>query len=235
MDLFSKTAEFYDKIYAAKDYRAEVERLLPLVRQHLRSDGNRLLDVGCGTGKHILYLKDHFACAGLDISPEFVALARARHPDLTFHLGDMIDFELGEQFDVVVNLFSSIGYVRTVENLNSAVHSMARHLNPGGLLVVEPWFTPETWKPRNVHGIFVDEPELKIARVNSSFTDGRISWFDLHYLIGTPEGTSHHVEHHELGLFTIDEMHRAFEAAGLMATYDRQGLTGRGLYLGQKP
>jgi len=161
-----------------------------------------LLDVGCGMGKHIEYLKEHFACTGLDILPEFVAIARERHPDLSFHRADMIDFDLGETFDVVTNLFSSIGYVKTIENLQRAIRSMARHLVPGGLLIIEPWFTPEAWKPQYVHGIFIDEPELKIARINSSHTAGRISWFDLHYLIGTPEGTSHYKEHHELGLFT---------------------------------
>jgi len=84
---------------------------------------------------------------------------------------------------------------------------MTRHLLPGGILVIEPWFTPEACHPGTVHSLFIDEPDSKIAQVNRSFVDGRLSFFDLHYLIGTPRGTEHSVEHHELGLFETDEIH----------------------------
>ena len=56
---------------------------------------------------------------------------------------------------------------------------------------------------------------------------------DMHYLIGTPEGTEHYVERHALGLFTSDEMTHALTDGGLEVTYDVEGLTGRGLYIGQ--
>ena len=112
---------------------------------------------------------------------------------------------------------------------------MASHLKPCGVLVIEPWFTPDAWKPGTVHALLVDEDELKIARVNTSFADGRLSYFDLHYLIGTPEGTEHFVERHELGLFTIEEMATALEPAGLEVTYDPEGPAGRGVFLGLRP
>jgi ubiquinone/menaquinone biosynthesis C-methylase UbiE len=233
--MFSKTAQYYDKIYSFKDYRAEVERLVTIIRENLSSDGCRLLDVACGTGHHIEHLKEHFAVEGLDVSQELLAIARQRVPDVSFHHADMTDFDLGRQFDVVTCLFSSIGYVKTLDNLGRAVGCMARHVAPGGLLIVEPWFIPEAWHPGTVHAAFMDEPELKIARVNTSFVDGRLSYFDLHYLIGTPEGTEHFVERHELGLFEGEEMQAAFTAVGLEVGYDAEGLTGRGLYIGRRP
>jgi hypothetical protein len=144
----------------------------------------------------------------------------------------MTDFDLGCTFDVVTCLFSSIGYVKTLENLRLAIRCMASHLSPGGTLVIEPWFTPEDWRPGTVHALLIDEPELKIARVSTSFVKGRLSYFDLHYLIGTPEGTEHLVERHELGLFSVAEMQDALTDAGLGVTYYADGLTGRGLYLG---
>jgi hypothetical protein len=112
---------------------------------------------------------------------------------------------------------------------------MANHLVEGGILVIEPWFTPETWKPGTVHGVFIDEPDLKIARVNTSFVSGRISYFDLHYLIGTPEGTEHFVKRHELGLFEQDEVDAALAGVGLEVIYDSEGLMGRGLFIGKRP
>jgi ubiquinone/menaquinone biosynthesis C-methylase UbiE len=231
--MFLKTARYYDKIYSFKDYRAEVQYLTAVIDQNLRSGGDRLLDVACGTGRHIEHLKKRFAVEGLDISEELLELARQQNPDVLFHQADMVHFELARQFDVVTCLFSSIGYVRTAENLRQAINCMAQHVVPGGVVLIEPWFTPDTWHPGTVHAVLIDEPELKIARVNTSFSRGRLSYFDLHYLIGTPQGTEHFVERHELGLFDRDEMTAAFEAAGLQVRYDEEGLTGRGLYIGR--
>ena len=231
--MFLKTARYYDKIYSFKDYRAEVQYLTAVIDQNLRSGGDRLLDVACGTGRHIEHLKKRFAVEGLDISEELLELARQQNPDVLFHQADMVHFELARQFDVVTCLFSSIGYVRTAENLRQAINCMAKHVVLGGVVLIEPWFTPDTWRPGTVHAMLIDEPELKIARVNTSFSRGRLSYFDLHYLIGTPQGTEHFVERHELGLFDRDEMTTAFEAAGLEVCYDEEGLTGRGLYIGR--
>lgn len=231
--MYCKTERYYDKIYSFKDYQAEAHYLTAVIRQHLRSGGNRLLDVACGTGRHIEHLKRVFSVEGLDINAELLELARQQNPDVLFHQADMIHFELAGRFDVVTCLFSSIGYVRTLENLRQAIGCMARHIVPGGLVVVEPWFTPDTWQPATVHAVFINEPQLKIARVNTSFVQGRLSYFDLHYLIGTPEGTEHFVERHELGLFDRDEMTAAFEAAGFETSYDPEGLMGRGLYIGR--
>lgn len=233
--MFTQTAPYYDKIYSAKDYPAEVEILLGVIQGQCQSKGKTLLDIACGSGRHLELLQEHFETEGLDLSPELLELARQRNPGVVFYQGDMIDFDTGRDYDVITCLFSSIGYVRTLENLNRTVACMARRLKPGGVVIIEPWFTPETWKPGTVHALYIDEPDLKIARVNTSYADGRLSYFDLHYLIGTAEKTEHFVERHEMGLFTNAEMEAALIAAGLETIYDPQGLTGRGLWMGRKP
>lgn len=232
--MFSETAQYYDTIYLAmKDYSAEADTLTAIIYQYRRSLGNRLLDVACGTGLHLSYLKQHFQVEGLDLDEQLLAIARQRNPEVPLHHADMTDFNLGRTFDVVTCLFSAIGYVKTLENLSRAVQCMAQTLVPGGVLLIEPWFTPETWRPGTVHARFINELNLKIARINTSFVDGRLSIMDMHYLIGTPEGTEHHGERHELGLFTTEEMRHALTTCGLEVTYDEEGLTGRGLYIGQ--
>jgi SAM-dependent methyltransferase len=234
--MFSQTARYYDTIYGSfKDYQAEADMVTAIIRRDLLSGGQRLLDVACGTGGHVEYLKEHFEVQGLDISGEFLEIARQKHPDVVFHQADMVDFDLSDRFDVVTCLFSSIGYVKTLDNLARAVGSMTRHVRGGGLLIIEPWFTPGAWYAPSVHATLVDEPELKIARVNTSFADGRLSYFDLHYLIGTLEGTEHFVERHELGLFETEEVRATLAEAGLDVTYDDEGLTGRGLFIGRRP
>ncbi len=232
--MFSKTAQYYDIIYSFKDYQAETNRIVDIITREKRSIGNRLLDVACGTGLHLDYLSKYFEVEGLDLDEEMLSYARQRNPGTVFHHGDMTDFDLGVGFDVVICLFSSIGYVKTAERLRRAIMGMARHLVPGGVLIVEPWLTPENWHPGTVHAKLIDEPDLKIARINTSYVDGSLSYFDMHYLIGTPDGTDHYVERHELGLFTVEEMITAFEMAGLEVTYDQDGLMGRGLYIGRR-
>lgn len=232
--MFSKTAQYYDIIYSFKDYPAEASKLRSIISSQKRSAGNRLLDVACGTGLHMGYLGEYYEVEGLDLDEELLVYARQRVPEALFHQGDMTDFDLGSRFDIVTCLFSAIGYVRTTEKLGMAIECMARHLEPGGILIVEPWLTPDVWKPGAVHAKFIDEPELKIARVNTSYVDGSLSYFDMHYLIGTPEGTEHFVERHELGLFSIEEMITAFETAGLQVTHEQDGLMGRGLYIGRR-
>jgi len=232
--MFSKTAQYYDLIYSQKDYQAEVEKLLAFIGEHRSSNGDRLLDVACGTGHHIQYLKEHFNVEGLDLDSKLIEIAHDRNPEVTFHEGNMIEFDLGCRFDILTCLFSSIGYVKTQDNLNKAIATMANHLTSGGLLIIEPWLTPQDWKPGTLHAQVIDEPELKIVRMNLSLSEGTLSYFDFHYLIGTLEGIEHFVEHHELGLFEREEMEMAFTRAGLQVTYDEEGLTGRGLYIGIK-
>ncbi len=232
-NVFAKTAGYYDRIYAGKDYAGEVERLRSLIKKRNPS-AQSLLDVACGIGRHVEYLKKHFEVQGLDICEELLAIARRRNPDVTFHYADMTDFDLGQEFDIVACLFSSIGYVRTMEKLHSAVRCMVSHLKPGGLLIIEPWLRPNQWQPNTVHGLFTDEPDLKIARINTSFVEGRVSIFDLHHLIGTPEGTEHVVEHHEMGLFETEEMKSVLEEQNLAVEYDPEGLTGKGLFVGKR-
>ena len=228
--MFDETARYYDKIYAFKDYASEAGRLASILRERI-GERRRLLDVACGTGSHLVHLRDAFEVEGLDRSEALLAVARERLPGVRLHCADMRTFELRSQFDAITCLFSSIGYLTSLDDVEWAIRTMAAHLAPGGVLIVEPWFTPDQWMPNTVHAILVDEPELKIARVSTSRVDGRVSSFNLHHLIGTPDGTEHVVEHHALGLYTVDEMTVAFEAAGLAVDFDPDGLTGRGLYV----
>jgi SAM-dependent methyltransferase len=230
--VFSRSARIYDAIYASiRDYPREAAELDALI-QARRPGAKTLLDVACGTGAHLEQLAGKYELEGLDLDPEMLAVARERLSDATFHEGDMTSFDLGKQFDAVVCMFSSIGYVKTEEGLRDAVGSMGRHLEPGGVLVVEPWFSPDVWGKPHVGAVFVDEPELKIARLNVPETDGTLSIVEFHYLVGTLDGVEHFSELHELGLFTVEQYLDAFRAAKLDVEHDPEGPMGRGLYVG---
>ena len=229
--MFTKSARFYDAIYAFKDYEDDARHLQALLQAHHKRPGATVLDVACGTGLHLELLNDQYTVEGLDLDPNMLEMARRRCPGVPFHQGDMVDFDLGRTFDVVWCLFSSIGYAKTVERMRQAVAAMARHLRPGGLLLVEPWLTPEGFEAGRLDARFVDEPDLKIVRMNAVVAEGTVTIIDFHYLVGTREGFSYFTERHETGLFTHDEYLEAFRAAGLTVDYDPDGFMGRGLYL----
>ena len=129
--MYHLSARYYDHIYSFKDYRKEADILREVIERYGGSDGHRLLDVACGTGKHIEYLRRDFRVEGVDLLEEFLQIARGKFSDISFHQGDMRAFDLDRQFDVVTCLFSAIGYMQTLEDLNAAVANMARHLLPG--------------------------------------------------------------------------------------------------------
>ncbi len=232
--MFSESTELYDLIYSEfKDFEAEAREVAVFLQERCPS-ARRILDVGCGTGRHATALvEEHgFDLDGLDIEAGFLEIARKRCPKGNFFRGDMASFDLGTTYDAVICLFSSIGYVRTVDRLHLTARSMRRHLGPGGVALIEPWFTPEAFEGGSVHVHTVERENLKISRVSRSEVRGKISWLEFQYLIGKPEEIRHLREVHELGLFTESEMREALLAGGFETVeFDTEGLTGRGLYL----
>ena len=229
--MFHESAHFYDAIYSFKDYAAESAWITDLLQRVQRSPGRDLLDVACGTGEHLRHLQASYRVQGLDLDDGMLAVAQAKLPGVPLHQADMLDFDLGRRFDAVVCLFSSVGYMHTVERLRRAVAAMARHVLPGGVLAVEPWFSPAQWNPGMLHGLMVEAPEFKVARMSLSEPAAEgLSVLEFHYLIGDAAGVRHVTERHTLGLFEPQDYRQAFETAGLRPEFDEQGPSGRGLY-----
>jgi SAM-dependent methyltransferase len=210
--------------------------LAALVRERVLArlpTARTLLDVGCGTGQHLLHLSSTFEVEGLDLSPELLRIARERCPGVELHEGDMAAFTLPRRYDVIICLFSSIAYVRTLDRMRAALANFSRHLNPGGLVLVEPWFTPETYWTDTLTGNVADHGDFKIYWMYTSRRVDRLSVLDIHYLVGQPSGVEHFTERHEMGLFTHAEYLDAFRDAGLEPEHEAIGRFRRGLYLGR--
>jgi SAM-dependent methyltransferase len=228
--MFSKTAPYYDLLYSFKNYAGEAVKIRDLIRK-LHPAARSILDVACGTGEHAKLLSADFAVDGIDLQPEFVGIARGKVPAGSFTQADMRNFDLGKKYDVVQCLFSSIGYVTQSEDVVRTLECFARHLATDGIVLVEPWFTPEAWRVGDIHMLPVDRPDVKICRLSVSERRGNLAVVPFHYLIGTANGVEHIEECHELALYTVAEMTDFFRRAGLSAAYDPAGIIGRGLYI----
>src|SRR6185312_820726 len=130
---------FYADLFGAQRSDAEadlVARLLSL------EPGMRVLDVPCGEGR-IAGRLARMGCevVGIDYTERWIDLARERYPEATFHHGDMRSLAYEDEFDAVVNWFTSFGYFDPPTN-DRVLASFARALRPGGRLLLEvhnPW------------------------------------------------------------------------------------------------
>lgn len=234
--MFSQSAEFYDAIYSFKDYAAEAAQIADRLRS-LRPRPRTVLDAACGTGEHCRILADvhRFDVDGLDIDPGLLRVARVKHPRGRFFEADMSDFDVLRRYDAVLCLFSSIGYLVTLERVTRALACFRQHLEPGGVVLVEPWFPPGTLVTDRVFRMTARHGDKQVTRVARNEVDGRISRLLFDYELEGPDGVQRASEVHELGLFTSEEMGQAFARAGLSATLDPDGLTGRGLWVARLP
>ena len=191
-----------------------------------------LLVLACGTGGHIPYFQDDYRVSGLDLSQDMLGLAREKFPGIGFHLGDLIDFNLEAEFDALICLYGSIGFVRTVDNLRASLRRMAAHLRPGGLALITPWSTVEEFQDMIVVDA-VDRPGWKIARLEQvRLKEPKIVEVTFHHLLGKDNQVTYHKQSMEIGLFSREEYltaltgGRAESRGGIQGT----GRAGRGLY-----
>ena len=229
--MFTASAEFYDLVYSTfKDDPPKRRGLRASCAASTRA--STVLDVACGTGEHARLLAEQgFAVDGLDLDPAFVRIAALKNPGGRFFTADMRTFHLPYRYDAVLCLFSSIGYLETLDRVREALTCFRAHLAQGGVVLVEPWFAPGGLDASRVARNDGQSGSVRVSRVSRVEIDGRLSRLFFDYDITDERGTRHASEVHVLGLFTIDEMLSAFREAGFDVEHDTAGLTGRGLYV----
>lgn len=234
--MFHRLAPYYDQLYGGKNYASEARFLEGLVRRLARSRGRSWLDVACGTGRHLSYLRRHYEVAGVDASREMLREARRRLPGVPLVLGDMRDFRLARTFDVVSCLFSAIGHLKSERDLEATFANFARHLNPGGIAIVEPWIDPTEFRPGHIHLVTDQGPTVTVARMASASRRGNRSAIHYHYLIGKRGHGVEYLEEVDRGLLVSrNRLVELMDRAGLAARFRQSGLpTGRGLLVGVK-
>jgi SAM-dependent methyltransferase len=231
--LYQHSAELFDIRYAQKDYASEAAAFSKLLDQ-IHPMAATLLDVACGTGRHLEHLRSRYQVEGLDLYPKILEIAKTRLIDVPLHQADMTKFDLGRSFDVVTSFFASIAYLGSLDKLRDSISRMAMHLSPGGILFVEPWLTPAAYREGEVVHNFRRTPELAASWMYVMRRKGPLAVWDINWLVGRPEdGVTHFVEHEELSLFTTEEMVCAMRDVGLDVFHHARGLHGYGAFFGR--
>jgi SAM-dependent methyltransferase len=229
--------DVYDAIYngRGKDYRAESA----VVTKHIRSrlpGAASLLDVGCGTGGHLVHFAEEFGrVRGIDLSEGMLDVARRNHPGLPVERGDMRALRLDGRFDAIACLFAVVGNLSGEDELRATLDSFARHLVPGGVAVLEPWWFPENFTPDHVGGSVVTHGGMTVARVSHTtlHDTGDASRMDVHYLVARPgQEVQHFSDTHVMALYSRAQYEAAFTAAGFTVEYVTGEYPGNGLFVG---
>jgi SAM-dependent methyltransferase len=100
-----------------------------------RYEPSSVLDAGCGTGRVGIELaRRGVEVEGADLDPDLLERARAKDPELAWHLSDLASLDLGRTFDVVVMAGNVVGFVAAPDRA-AAVAAVAAHVAPGGRLI----------------------------------------------------------------------------------------------------
>jgi len=129
----------------------------------------------------------------------------------------MRTFQLDQRFDAVTCLFSSVGYMNSLAELDRAVTTMASHLRLGGVLIVDGWIRPDAWlDDHQVRLQTASDGNVTVSRMSRSRRNGDRTFLDMHHLIGSHDGIEYVVDVHEMMLFGSEQYERSLQRAGLI-------------------
>ena len=145
---FTKSAKFYDLLYKDKDYEGEAKYIHELIKNNFHSNGLslKILDLACGTGKHLIELGKlgYSHLFGSDITSEMIKLAKKNSKDknqnikyynYSFQEADQIT----KKFDIIISMFSAINYVTTYEEQVQSLKNIHNLLDNGGIFIFDYW------------------------------------------------------------------------------------------------
>jgi SAM-dependent methyltransferase len=141
--MYSDLASWWPLLSPPSHYVEEAAFFRALLRRH-RPPPRTLLELGCGGGSLAANLKRDFALTLTDLSPQMLAVCRAQNPECEALPGDMRTLRLGRVFDAVL-VHDAIMYAATEADLCATIGTAALHCRPGGLVVLAPDCTQESF------------------------------------------------------------------------------------------
>lgn len=134
-------SEDYLKLYS-HDESVSSREVSAVIRMLQLEDGQRILDLACGFGRHSVPLAQKgFNVTGYDLSEGFLRKAREIADSLMVALdlqqGDMRDIPYNEEFDAVINMFTAFGFFNREEEDLKVLKGVYKALRPGGQFLMD--------------------------------------------------------------------------------------------------
>ncbi len=135
-------SQYYDKIYSRKNYKDEVIFLDSIFKEYKRKKPV-ILDVGCGTGEHLIeLLKLGYNVIGIDNSQHMLDLARIKLKDSGFIKTKLLKMNANNihktnfKFDIVIIMFNVVGYLN---NFELFFKNLKKVLNKNAIIFFDFW------------------------------------------------------------------------------------------------
>ncbi len=129
---YKEFAKYYDLFYQNKSYDKEVNFI-----SHFIEVGNKILDVGCGTGKHAEKLEvQGYVVDGLDLNQEMLSEAKKRLKG-NLYCQNLLDIDINEQYDIIISMFAVINHLKNIDELEKALTNLKRILKPNGTIIID--------------------------------------------------------------------------------------------------
>ena len=192
---------------------------------------HNVLDLCCGQGRHSVALaKTGLSVTGVDLSEEMLAVARSTADEagvpLTLRQADMrhLPDDLENQFDAVINMFSSFGYLESEDDDQEVLHQIAKALKPGGKLLMDllnrEWVVINNeeydWHQHDDGRVVLEHRELDLQTSTNHLTYTEI----------LPDGTRREMSDLHMRLYTLTELAKMLAAANLTLTNVYGGFQG---------
>ncbi|GGU72020.1 class I SAM-dependent DNA methyltransferase [Lentzea flava] len=215
--------ETYDLLMQSrgKDFKTQALDVARVVREHA-PDAESLLDLGTGTGLHLQFLAEQFDdVVGADYSEEMLAFAAGRIEGLkTLRVDFREEIDLGRKFDAITSL-CAIPHLESADEFEALIRGLLKHLNPGGVLVIEPWYDGDGFNDGHVASDLMTKEDGAIVRLSHArrIADDRIEMV-VHYAVAdSGAGLRDFTEKVQLTLFTREQLAAGFAAAGAVAEH----------------
>ena len=135
-------SQHYDSFYTSKkSYQQESQNLLSIFKSNGLLLGDRILDVGCGTGEHALRIaREGYFVKGIDISPYMIQRAREKSQNVqSVNFSCQSLQEEQEKYAHIYSLFNVINCLPHKAALKTFIHAASRVLNQRGTFVFDCW------------------------------------------------------------------------------------------------
>ncbi|MEQ9453861.1 MAG: class I SAM-dependent methyltransferase [Phycisphaeraceae bacterium] len=215
--LYDDLAHLWPKLSPPDDYAPEAEIINELLTQHFGDRQLHLLELGAGGGHTLFHLKHHHHCTASDLSESMLAQCRRLNSEVPTIPADMRTLSLDQIFDAIL-IHDAIDYLLTPEDLLLTFTAAANHLPVGGLLILAPDNTAETFDPSDT-ATDEQEDDHQTTRLTSTVSplDANHT-YDLHLTIEitdhqTARTTTHH-DHHRCAAFPLDTWLKLLKQAG---------------------
>jgi SAM-dependent methyltransferase len=132
-------SKFYHILYKNRDDK-EAQHFIDKLLHFLNPAKNcKIWDMACGRGRHCVYLnKKGFDVAGTDLSSSSIDFARSsENKTLSFKVHDMRETFKTDEFDIVLNLFTSFGYFENDADNLRVIRTAERALKKEGFLIID--------------------------------------------------------------------------------------------------